>query len=401
MSYYQPVNFDTARYWYPDPVFDVPPPGDMCMPDDMDIREKINKLIELLNKLKELGDKTQEELEDNDLYNEVQALKSVLELLDFFKNYDKIDSTMLNAMTEFMMCNSKPLREQISNKKDVAGTVILPLKMLKLIIGAKMMDKSITKAERDRLKKVYKYLKEKIDQLEKAVEKGESTDKILELYDKIKADINWPDELLKSLLESALKELQKAIQKKAEEEFKKELQRILTKILGNASAAKAAISIGKDIKDLIDAWNKLNKLKEIDIKWNDGLLKIIELAKNGKMYAEGADCVWWNIEGTEVGKVVITAHMKCWCPKEGGKPGEGEWKDTPIELTDGNGKTTKKIILDNPGNEGKQDLKVKVPPKSKRECDADKCIVFIDAEIYDKKGKLISGGSMVAGVPSD
>ena len=400
LSYYY-INPDSIIYWYPDPVFDVPPPGDVCMPDDMDIREKINKLIELLNKLKALGDKTQEELEDNDLYNEVQALKSILELLDLFKNYDKIDSTMLSAMTEFMMCNSKPLRDQISTNKDVVSNVILPLKMLKMIIGAKMMDKSLPKAERDKLKKVYKYLKEKIEQIEKAVEKGENIDKILEYYDKLKEDINWPADLLKSLLESALKELQKAVEKKAEEEFKKELQKILTKILGNASAAKAAISIGKDIKDLIDAWDKLNKLKETDIKWNEGLLKIIELAKSGKMYAEGADCVWWNIDGAEIGKVIITAHMQCWCPKKGGKPGEGEWKNTPVDLEDSNGKTTKKITVDKPESNGKAALKVKVPPKSKRECDADKCIVFIDVEIYDKKGKLISGGSMVAGVPSD
>lgn len=400
LTYYHTLNPDSVNFWYPDPVFDVPPPGDICMPDDMDIRERINKLIELLNKLKALGDKTQEELEDNDLYNEVQALKSILELLDFFKDYDKIDSTMLDAMTEFMKCNSKPLRDQISNKKDVAGTVILPLKMLKLIIGAKMMDKSLSKAERDRLKKTYKYLKEKIEQLEKAVEKGESADKILEYYDKLKADINWPDELLKSLLESALKELQKAVKKKAEDEFKKELQRILTKIMGNASAAKAAISIGKDIKDLIDAWNKLNKLKDTDIKWNDGLLKIIDLAKKGKMYAEGTDCVWWNND-KEIGKIIITAHMKCWCPKAGGKPGEGEWKDTPVDMTDSNGKTTRKITIDNPESNGKTDLKIKVPPKSERACGGDNCIVFIDVEMYDKKGKLISGGSMVAGVPSD
>lgn len=400
LSYYQP-NRDSFSYWHPQPLFDVPPPGDICMPDDMDIRERINKLIELLNKLKALGDKTQEELENNDLYNEVQALKSIAELLDLLKNYDKIDSTMLNAMTEFMLCNSQPLRDQISNKKDVVSNVILPLKLLKLIIGAKMMDKSLSKAERDKLKKIYKYLKQKIEQIEAAVEKGESLDKILEYYDKIKADINWPSDLLKSLLESALKELQDAIKKKAEEEFKKELQKILTKILGNASAAKAAISIGKDIVDLIDAWDKLNKLKDTDAKWNDGLLKIIELAKKGKMYADGTDCVWWNLPDAEIGKVVITAHMQCWCPKEGGKPGEGEWKNTPVDLVDSNGKTTKKITVENPESNAKADLKVKVPPKSKRECDADKCIIFIDVEIYDKKGKLISSGSMVAGVPSD
>ena len=400
ISYYQP-NRDTFTYWHPQPLFDVPPPADICMTEDMDIREKINKLIELLNKLKEIGDKTQEELEDNDLYNEVQALKSIAELLDLMKNFDKIDSTMLHALTEFMLCNSQPLRDQISNKKDVASNVILPLKMLKMIIGAKMMDKTLSKAERDKLKKTFKYLKEKIEQLEKAVENGESADKILEYYDKIKKDINWPSDLLKSLLESAMKELEKAIKDKAKEAFKKELQAILAKILGNANAAKAAISIGKDIIDLIDAWDKIEKLKDTDAKWNDGLLKIIELAKNGKMYADSADCVWWNIEGAEVGKVLITAHMKCWCPKKGGKPGEGEWKDKPVDFVDSKGKTTRKITVEKPENNGKAELKLKVPKKAERECDTDKCIVFIDVEIYDKNGKLISSGSMVAGVPSD
>lgn len=399
LSYYKPLDLD-SNYWYPDPVFDVPPPGDVCMPDDMDIREKINKLIELLNKLKELSDKTQEELEDNDLYNEVQALKSIAELLDLFKNYDKIDSTMLYTLTEFMLCNSKPLRDQIANKIDAVSNVVLPLKLLKMIIGAKMMDKSLSKAERDKLKKTYKYLKEKIEQIEKAIENGEKADKILEYYDKLKADINWPSDLLKSLLESAMKELQKAIKDKTEEAFKKELQKILTKILGNASAAKAAISIGKDIVDLIDAWNKLNKLKDTDVKWNEGLLKIIDLAKNGNMYADGTDCVWWNND-KEIGKIIITAHMKCWCPKKDGSPGEGEWKDTPVDLVDSKGKTTKKITVDNPESNGKENLKIKMPPKSERACGGDHCIVFIDVEMYDKKGKLISGGSMVAGVPSD
>lgn len=401
LSYYHSMDPDSVSYWYPVPLFDVPPPGDICMSDGMDIREKINKLIELLNKLKELGDKTQEELEENDLYGEVQALKSILELLELLENYDKIDSTMLNAMTEFMLCNSKPLRDQISSKKDVVSNVILPLKLLKTIIGAKMMDKSLSKAERDKLKKAFKYLKEKIEQIEKAVEKGESLDKILEYYDKIKSDINWPSDLLKSLLESAMKELQKAIKDKAKEAFKKELQSILAKILGNANAAKAAISIGKDVVDLIDAWDKLNKLKDTDAKWNDGLIKIIDLAKKGKMYPEGVDCVWWNVESDEIGKVVITAHMKCWCPKKDGKPGEGEWKDTPVDLVDSKGKTTRKITIENPESNGKADLKVKSPPKSERACGGDNCIIFIDVEIYNKDGKLISSGSMVAGVPSD
>jgi hypothetical protein len=366
----------------------------------MDIREKINQLIELLNKLKALGDKTQEELEANDLYSEVQALKSVAELIELLSNSDKIDSAMIHSMTEFMMCNSQPLRNQISSNKDVASSVILPLKLLNMIIGAKMMDKSLPKATRDKLKSTYKYLKDKIEQLEEAVEKGESIDKILEYYDAIKENINWPTDLLESLLENAMKELQSAIEEKIESTLKKQLQAILTKILGNANMAKAIISIGKDIIDLIDILDKVSELEDIDAKWNEALIKIIEQAKEGKMLADSSNCVFWGVD-KEIGKVVITAHMRCWCPKPGGKPGEGTWKVTPVDFVDSGGKLTRKITVNNPKSTDSAKIKLKVPARTQRTCDVDKCIIFVDVEIYDKKGALIGGGSMVAGVPSD
>ena len=397
-----PHNEDTVILWDPGPLLDVPPPGDECLPpDDIDIKEKINDLIDLLNKLKELSEKTEAELNDNDLYNEVQALKSIAELLDLFSHADKLDSTLINALSQFMQCNSQPLRDLVSKNKDFANTVILPLKVLKLIIAAKMMDPKVPKAEKAKLKSTYKYLKEKIEKLEKAVENGESADKILQEFDKIKSEINWPADLLKTLLEDALNELSKYAESKAKDALKKELQALLTKILGNASAAKAAISIGKDIIDLVDVWNKIKSLEESDRQWNEGLLKIIELAKKGNMVADSVSCVWWNIESDDVDKIVITAHMKCWCPKPGGKPGEGEWKNTQLDLDTHDQGNNKKLTKSSPGNNGQINVKPKIPPKAQRPCGGDNCIVFIDVEIYNKKGKIISGGSIPGGVPGN
>lgn len=378
--------------------YDFDEPIDFCTHEPVDIRELINKLIELINKLKEEGEKAEEDLEDNDLVNEVKAIREVAELVELLKNLDKVDSEMMDVLTEFMNCNSAPLRKQVESGKDITSTLVLPLKILKSIIGAKMMDKKLSKAERDKLKKTFKYLKEKIEQIENAVEKGENIDKILEYYDKLKTDINWPSDFLKSVLDEIMKELENTLKEKSKDAFKKALQDVLVKLIGNANAAKAVISIGTDILDLVDALDKINKIKDANTRWDKGLLEIIKLANEGKMLSDSVNCVFWNIDKDEIGKVIITAQINCWCP---GVNGEGKWSEKPIDLVDSNGKTTKKITVTNPKNSDQVALKVKTPPKSKRECDSDKCIVFINVEIYNKDGKLISSGSMVGGVPAD
>ena len=195
-----------------------------------------------------------------------------------------------------------------------------------------------------------------------------------------------------------MKELENTLKEKSKDAFKKALQDVLVKLIGNANAAKAVISIGTDILDLVDALDKINKIKDANTRWDKGLLEIIKLAHEGKMLSDSVNCVFWNIDKDEIGKVIITAQINCWCP---GVNGEGKWSEKPIDLVDSNGKTTKKITVTNPKNSDQVALKVKTPPKSKRECDSDKCIVFINVEIYNKDGKLISSGSMVGGVPAD
>ncbi|MEZ5053205.1 MAG: hypothetical protein R2807_00305 [Chitinophagales bacterium] len=398
---YQYFN-DSLSFWYPQPLFDVPPPANFCMNEyeGLSPRESINKLIELLNKLKEISDNATESLEDNDLANEVKAIRELAELVELLKNIDKIDSSLIVALSEFMQCNSKPLREQIESKKDITSTLILPLKILKAIVGAKMMDKSLTKAERSQLRKVFTHLSDKIKKIEEAVEKGEKIDVILKYYDTIKTDINWPSDLLKSLFKNIIDDLQNSLKDKSKDMLKKELQFILTKLIGNANAAKAVISIGKDIIDLIDAWNDVNTIKDANAKWNKGLLEIIKIAKEEKIWSDSTNCVFWNVKDS-VGKVIFTSFMLCWCPNQNGKPGEGEWKEKPVELIDSKGETTKSIEIMPAGNSENVKIRIKTPPKSKRECNTDECIVFVNVEIYNEKGKLINNGSMIAGVPAD
>ena len=368
--------------------------------DYTDLGAELKEDFDDLNKLKGALDEVLKKLSENELAKEVEAIRSLFELIEMLKGFNELDEELFSDLKSFIGCNSDPLRKKMETVDGFKRSVLRPLRFLLAYLKASVDNNpTLSDLEKKLFKAAIYLLDKKISSMDKALDKPGGLEEAVQIFETIKTDPDWPEEVLKNKLESIWDDLILEVKNKFRSGSKFLIKLVLKKILGSGQAASALAGIVLDFYDFFDLLLLLDDLDELERQWNLKLIEILGKARNGGMVvSKGSTCnSTWNLEAKDLAEIHTQMILRCWCPDPEGKPGEGKWEDLPLQIKPKNGKATTLHVHSTKENSGEIEFKIEVPPKEKWPCKGENCMLLHKVEAYNAAGRLIGSRTSFAG----
>lgn len=355
-----------------------------------DLQGELDSLFADLDSLNKDKERALQELKDNDLAKEVEAIRQLIEALSAFDELESAGEEALDALQDFVGCDITAMKELLKGSQEERDGVIASLKFLSSFLKI-YAEKNAKHAKM--LNKLAEVLDKQIEAAEKALKEG-NIDLALANIEAIKTSTSWPKDVLENILDDLWKQVDEALADAGKNGVKKAIEVLLKKLLG--AKAGAAGSIAQDLVNLADLLWKWHNYDELVGEWNDKFIKILKKIKDAEQgYDPGnLDCfVNWDMKNIK--SITVTIELICWCPDPPGSTTEGKWQSMDLELEPHDKGNSKTLTIPKPNTSGKKPVIAKLPPKADRPCKSDICYINMNITAIMEDGTSVTAGGFV------
>jgi len=376
--------------------------------------EELKDIWTTLLELRKLVKSKREEMDSNPLVIEVQMITALMEVLDTAKEVpSQVWGEIWQELKVFASCDVKPLVERVKKSEKHANAVLRVLHGLTAILQGYVHDriddafKSRLEAQKGWGKRVAKALifiiKKQVPVIQRDIKAG-NFEAVATAFQSLKTELSgegvsvtgvWDvvvtlgKQIIGSAIDDALKNTARWVAKKT-----------LKKMLGSAAKAASVLFVLEDIALFVHAMVTISDYKKKLWAYNDLMLKFLARMRSCSVGRPG------DLVPAEVGWQTTVARVQCsftlisFKAVPGGEPGEGAWKQRPVQGMVG-GKTTPVVTFTvRKAGPGRRVLGFRVPPVADWPA-KDNSFVAMDVATYDSADKPLITTSLfvVACVP--
>lgn len=377
---------------------------------------KLQAMLDLLEKARQALNNANDKLNSNPLAEEAATYDAIGKLSELAEKFNQIAATpevrqhfldnSCEALKALLNGDSSKLKAMLSGGADNLKQGAELLDLADRLVVLLKQNGGLNSARRQQLAQLHQRLetaKNKLESLQAKAEAGQNyLGEAQAAIDQITRGLTLDADTLNRLFEDIQQFIQGAIQSKLEELGESVIKRQLARVVGSAGAL-ALWSMANDAKHFIEALMAKQTLEEQRAFYNQTLLELIKYAAESKAMATSqfgqanpgqSSGIPDELNGCQI---VLQPVLVYFCPKLSGKPGEGEWKELPCQISPSDSDKYKWTVSKTPGLDH-VDYQVSIPGKSALQCTNCPGAYLLMKVTIMRDGKVIHSTQHFAGV---